>query len=123
MLLVNKIQCNLCGDIISSAYRHDFNCCNCGAVAVDGGISYRRILGTDYTDLSIYSDKHEEIRKYLTWGTRGKDGTQPLTYKPIMQLDTGHIEAILDTQWHVSDELREVFKAELEYRKNTSASS
>lgn len=123
MLLVNKIQCNLCGDIIESTYQHDFKFCKCGAVGVDGGISYRRRLGIDYTDLSISSDKHEDIRKYLAWGTRGKDGTEPLTYKPIMQLDTDHIEAILDTQWHISDELREVFKAELEYRKNTSSSS
>lgn len=36
-ILVNKIKCNYCGDIIESKYIHDFKYCKCGCVAVDGG--------------------------------------------------------------------------------------
>jgi Zn finger protein HypA/HybF involved in hydrogenase expression len=33
----NKAKCRKCGDIIESTYRHDFKCCTCGAIFVDGG--------------------------------------------------------------------------------------
>jgi len=36
-ILVNKIRCKKCGEVIESADRHDFKFCKCGAVAVDGG--------------------------------------------------------------------------------------
>ena len=55
-ILVNKIKCNKCGDIIESTYRHDFKYCQCGAVAVDGGNDCLRRCFTnspdDFTDLS-----------------------------------------------------------------------
>lgn len=59
-ILVNKIKCNKCGDIIESIHRHDFKHCQCGAVAVDGGNSYLRRCFTnstdDFTDLSECED-------------------------------------------------------------------
>jgi hypothetical protein len=51
-IIVNKIKCNKCGDIIESAHRHDFKFCKCGAVAVDGGHDYLRRCG----DLDSYED-------------------------------------------------------------------
>lgn len=53
-VIVNKIKCNLCGDIIESKSGHDFRYCKCGAVAVDGGKSYLRRCGyrEDWTELS-----------------------------------------------------------------------
>ena len=53
-IIVNKIKCKKCGDIIESTYRHDFKFCKCGAVAVDGGKDYLRRLGyeEDYEELS-----------------------------------------------------------------------
>ncbi len=56
----NKIKCKKCGEIIESAYRHDFKFCKCGAVAVGGGKDYLRRVGyeEDYEELSeIEKDK------------------------------------------------------------------
>lgn len=39
----NKVKCKLCGDIIESKNTHDFQKCKCGAIFVDGGLSYRRM--------------------------------------------------------------------------------
>ena len=44
-IIINKIRCKKCGDIIESTYRHDFKFCKCGAVAVDGGRDYLRRYG------------------------------------------------------------------------------
>ena len=54
-IIRNAARCNYCGDVIESAYRHDFNTCSCGRVSVDGGHDYlRRCYASpaDYTDLS-----------------------------------------------------------------------
>ena len=54
MIVINKIRCNKCGDIIESTSVHDFKFCKCGAVAVDGGHSYLRRCGNreDWEELS-----------------------------------------------------------------------
>lgn len=63
-ILINKIKCNHCGDIIESEYTHDFKFCKCGTVAVDGGHSYLKRSFTnypdDYTDLSICENEEVE---------------------------------------------------------------
>lgn len=51
-ILTNKIQCNICKQIIESKSRNDFKFCDCGAVAIDGGLDYLRRIGTNYTELS-----------------------------------------------------------------------
>ena len=54
-IIRNAIQCNNCGDIIESTYRHEYVECKCGACAVDGGHDYLRRCFKDkgcYTDLS-----------------------------------------------------------------------
>ena len=54
-IVKNAIQCNLCGDIIESTYRHEYVECKCGSCAVDGGHDYFRRCFKDkgcYTDLS-----------------------------------------------------------------------
>jgi len=33
-ILVNKIRCKRCNDVIESTHRHDFKFCKCGACAV-----------------------------------------------------------------------------------------
>ena len=57
-ILVNKIQCNMCGDVIESISVHDFKWCKCGAVAVDGGHEYMKRCGNpeDITELSIFEE-------------------------------------------------------------------
>lgn len=39
---MNKAQCLVCGMILESTYRHDFKCCTCGNVCVDGGNDYHK---------------------------------------------------------------------------------
>lgn len=56
-ILLNRIRCKHCNDIITSEHRHDYVMCHCGKVSVDGGTMYlRRGFQTspeeDYEELS-----------------------------------------------------------------------
>lgn len=55
MILSNQVRCHKCSDTPFSAHRHDFKSCACGAIAVDGGMSYLRRVGAvrAYDDMSI----------------------------------------------------------------------
>ena len=59
-ILVNRIRCNRCGDVITSEHRNALKWCKCGSVAVDGGTDYlRRFTGdtsSSFTELSEYDD-------------------------------------------------------------------
>ena len=109
------------GTILTSYNRHDYlthkDTITKEVLMVDGGNDYaRRHVGT-YEELSVYDDgSHLTRRSAVHWGTRGIDGRQPLVYKPIKDLDFDHIEAILKTQYQLSDFYKEVFKEELKYR-------
>ena len=58
-ILVNKIQCKKCKDIIESKYVHDFKWCVCRNIAVDGGLEYLRRVGNleDIIELSEFEKK------------------------------------------------------------------
>ena len=58
-ILVNKIQCNKCKDIIESKHVHDFQRCSCKSIAVDGGLEYLRRVGNleDIIELSEFEMK------------------------------------------------------------------
>lgn len=55
-ILVNKIQCKKCKDIIESKHVHDFKWCVCKSIAVDGGLEYLRRVGNleDIIELSEF---------------------------------------------------------------------
>lgn len=61
-ILVNKIKCKKCGDVIESVTVHDFKSCKCGAVAVDGGHDYLRRVGEleEMEDMSEYGNVDQE---------------------------------------------------------------
>lgn len=124
-LLLNRIK-TPDGTILTSYNRHDYlthkDAITKEVLMVDGGNDYaRRHVGT-YEELSVYDDgTHTTRRSALHWGTRGKDNKQPLTYKPIKDLDSDHIEAILRTQTQLSEFYKEVFKEELKYRFDEKA--
>jgi len=44
-IIQNEAQCKKCDEIIWSAHVHDFKSCRCGAISVDGGMSYLRRCG------------------------------------------------------------------------------
>lgn len=123
IILSNKIQCKHCGDTIESFHQHDFKFCSCGAVAVDGGTSYLRRLGSDFIDLSeIISEEKEDgwfekVRETFTWGSYGKGGKGPKRNILLKDLEEDHIKAILETQWHIKgSHVEQYMKKELEYR-------
>lgn len=43
------------------------------------------------------------LKNHLRWGTRGKDGTDPLTYVRLIDCSTEHLRAILATQYPSPD--------------------
>lgn len=111
------------GTILVSTHRHDFVSYtdkNGQYYAVDGGTAYlkRNYDKADYTETSVYADANFGlIREVFLWGTYGPNGDQPLQRKPLKDLDDDHIEAILETQSHLSKNIRNIFIKEQEYRK------
>ena len=113
------------GTMIYSRHRHDYVCHiddNGYEYVVDGGLDYlkRACSGSapPATELSVFSnDPHSMIREAFTWGSRGVKGDQPVLYLTLMSMTKEHIQAILDTQRHISPTIRKVFEDELKYRK------
>lgn len=124
ILVANRIR-TPDGTIVQSFHRHDYKVHvdkNGFEYMVDGGLDYlRRSVnpGDPAEEISVWTDDpFEKIREAFHWGTRGKDGKQPLVWKPLKDLDTDHIQAILETQQQVPDHMVEIFKEELNWRKN-----
>lgn len=112
------------GTIIHSTYRHDYvthEDANGEHYMVDGGNEYlRRSAGhtEEPEDLSVYVDEDHMInREYAMWTSYGEDGKGPARTRPIKDLDTDHIQAILDNGFG-ADYYREMFEEELRYRCN-----
>lgn len=59
-ILVNKIQCRHCGDIIESKTAHDFKFCSCGKVGIDGGRDWLRRIGNPEDVIELSEFKEEE---------------------------------------------------------------
>lgn len=45
MLSGPQVMCAKCLDVIQSEHRHDFKRCRCGAIAIDGGAEYTKLVG------------------------------------------------------------------------------
>lgn len=87
---------------------------------IDGGPS---IYGR--SSVNIVEPKHvivtidspfEEIRNWFHWGSYGKSGKEKLTRIPLKDLTEEHIQAIINTQERISDEIATIFKKELAFR-------
>lgn len=120
MILYNAIR-TPDGTVIQSRSVHDYvthKDANGKYYAVDGGLEYLRRVGSpDYEEMFLTDkDDFSKVREVVTWGTRGKDGKQPLEYKKIKDLETEHICAILATQVF-SKEMEYILCTELEFRK------
>ena len=91
--------------------------------SVDGGLEYQRCSyyeDAPHTDASVYSDDpHQVIREAFLWGTYGKNGDQPLKRVKLCAMTDKHIQAILETQHHIPDHVREIFENEVLYRELT----
>lgn len=87
-IILNRIQ-TPDGTILTSYHRHDYRT-HCDEITgetymVDGGTGYlhRSVNNIPATDLTIHDDEpFEVLRHFAHWGTRGKDGKQPLRWNP-----------------------------------------
>lgn len=61
IIIVNKIKCKVCGDIIESKTTHDFRTCKCGKVSVDGGKSYLKRLGKQEDIIELSEIKKAKV--------------------------------------------------------------
>lgn len=109
------------GTILQSFNRHDYKehrDANGEVYIIDGGLDYsRRSVNIEPAeDLSVYvGDDHQHIRTAFCWGTYGINGDQPRRWVALADLDTDHIDAILDTQ-PIPDWLGQIFRAEVRFR-------
>lgn len=100
-IILNRVQCKSCGEVLTSYHRHDYKTCGCwNETMVDGGTDYQRYGGKDLdlvdTSLTVYlSDDHEMNRVSAHWGNRGKDGKSPLSYKSVSQMSDNHLNNII----------------------------
>jgi hypothetical protein len=122
MILLNRIR-TPDGTVLTSRSRHDYKTymdANGEVYMVDGGLQYlrRSVNNVSATELSLDSgDNIEDIREGFEWGTYGKDGKQPLKRVLLKNLTNEHIHAIIQTQTHLPDDMIDVFRRELCYRK------
>ena len=65
MIIVNKIKCKVCGDVLQSFHVHDFKTCKCFSESngnkgcfVDGGLQYLRRGGNpdEIEEMSITTE-------------------------------------------------------------------
>lgn len=117
------------GTILQSYYGHDYKTYldkNGYMYMVDGGNEYLRRTIVDqapYEELSVtVADPHEDIRAAFHWGTRGKEGREPLRWVALKDMDTDHIQAVLDTQTHIADWVRDIMNVEINYRYGSNIS-
>lgn len=108
------------GTVLESRHRHDYVTyidLEGNFSMVDGGLSYLRRGGMIKEDISLTIESDfNDIREGFCWGTKGLKGDKPVNYIPLKDLETSHIIAILDTQYHLPDRIRYVMVKELEYR-------
>ena len=122
-IILNRVQCRECGEVLTSYHRHDYKTCGCtNETMVDGGNEYQRYggLNLDLVDTSstIYlSDDHEMNRSAAHWGNRGKDGKSPLSYKSVADMSNTHLANILkDLGGRIAPWLENIIIEELTYR-------
>ena len=122
-IILNRVQCRECGEVLISYNRHDYKTCGCeNATMVDGGTDYQRYGGKDLalvdTSSTIYlSDDHEMNRSAAHWGNRGKDGRSPLSYKSVEEMSNDHIiNILLDMGGKIVPWMEDIFDKEILYR-------
>lgn len=112
-ILQNSIKIVEDGEIsyLQSFRRHDYRVHSFkdgSTIFLDGGCSQAN--GGDYFRSNGSLDRPGKCEKWflhddspfeliaakLLWGSRGKDGKQPLKYTPFAELELDHLKAILD---------------------------
>lgn len=120
-IVYNAVKCHVCGETIESHHRHDYQTCGCeNEATVDGGLDYIRYGAKDMTKITKITynhlDPHDLLRCFVSWGTYGKKGDEPLRYVPVKDMSDEHIRNILNVNHQGSAWMRNILKNELDYR-------
>lgn len=111
------------GTVLVSHSVHDYKThvdANGEEYMVDGGLSYlrRNVNKEAAEELSLtLDDPHDILRTVPVWGTYGIDGDQPLCYVSVADMDTAHLEAVLDIK-SIFPQIRVLMLNELKRRKD-----
>ena len=108
-IILNRIQCKFCKDILTSHHRHDYVTCSCSVepVSVDGGRAYLKRCysptsddgSLPYTELSVTSSaSFENVRNALLRGSRGVNGDQPLTWVSLSDISDDYLNNLIAYQ-------------------------
>jgi len=122
-VVLNRVQCKNCAEILTSYNRHDYKTCGCeNKTMVDGGTAYQRYGGKDLdlvdTSFTVYlSEDHLVNRDTAHWGNRGKDGKSSLSYKSVAEMSNDHLTNIIkDMSGRIEPWMEQIIAKELEYR-------
>jgi hypothetical protein len=66
-----KVKCNYCGEIIISKSNKEWTACACEKTKVKGKTSYKRIIGNNYTDLTVVS--FDDVPEHRGWNDTRED--------------------------------------------------
>ena len=110
------------GTLLESWGRHDYVThidANGKEYMLDGGLDYVRCSANGDEQLITYTidDDHETVRQYVSWGTYGKNGDQPYKRVKVADMETGHLEKVIELSEYANPKLIQVMKNELEYRQ------
>ena len=101
MIIQNAIFIPQLGQYFKSCHTHDYIRFEVDGKwgFIDGGNDYCRaggslILNEDSNYYLTDDSTIKDILNKLLWGTRGKDGKQPLTYLPIKDLELDYLKEI-----------------------------
>lgn len=64
-IIKNAIRCLGCHLVIESKHVHDYQECDCGLCAVDGGLQYLKRSGSEYEDLSIVEEEEKMLNEVV----------------------------------------------------------
>ena len=110
------------GTKLQSFHVHDFKTHadkNGEQYMIDGGTEYQHgSVNKEPAEVRLVTmdDPHHLRRKHFHWGSYGKDGKQPLRWIALEDMETEHINAVLETQHHLQDWTKQLFNDELQWR-------
>ena len=71
---MGKVRCKMCGVVLESKHRHDFQQCGClNMTFVDGGSAYVRCGGADLAMVEVLNEARTGTPEERDNGTTGSD--------------------------------------------------
>jgi hypothetical protein len=88
-------QCPVCRSVVVSRWQHDFHECSCGAIAIDGGRAYCKLVWKEPHRPIRVTIAVESLEELLTSdGVWPAGSVEPLSYRlkegellPVLQAD------------------------------------